>query len=486
VWPRLGQGARPLPASARRRGSGRPAGGAPAWGATVLLRGPRLPSANIHEQLTGLTTPYARRTPLLRTLLEQVALALAGRAGARLASQLGLPASRDTLLRLLRALPDPKVCEVAVLGVDDFAFRRGRVYGTVLVDMATHRPIDLLQDRQAQTFAAWLEDHPGTMVVCRDRAGAYADGARTGAPKAIQVADRWHLWHNLAEHVEQTVLTHRGCLRESTPEPPTPALPAVPAPPLAPAAPEKKIVTRTTQRYAAVQDLRAHGNSIAAIARSLHLDIQTVRRFAHARSLDELLAKTIERASVLDGFTGYLHQRWNQGCTDAAVLTKELKAQGYAGSDQTVRRYLQPFRHGRPTPPPRPTPPTVREVSGWILRRPDTLDPGEQMRLKEILARCPHLEAASAHVAAFAEMLTGRHGDRLDGWIAAVAADDLPGLRSFTAGLRRDHQAVTNGLTLSYSSGPVEGNVNRIKMLKRQMYGRASFDLLRKRVLLTT
>jgi transposase len=168
------------------------------------------------------------------------------------------------------------------------------------------------------------------------------------------------------------------------------------------------------------------------------------------------------------------------------VLTKELKAQGYTGSDQTVRRCLRPFRHGRPAPPPGPTPPTVREVSGWILRRPDTLDPGEQARLKDILARCPHLEAASAHVAAFAEIMSGLRGDRLDGWIAAVDVDDLPGLRSFTTGLRRDYQAVTNGLSLPYSSGPVEGNVNRIKMLKRQMYGRASFDLLRKRVLLTT
>jgi transposase len=235
-----------------------------------------------------------------------------------------------------------------------------------------------------------------------------------------------------------------------------------------------------------IHELRAHGESISAISRSLHLDIQTVRRFAHASSLEELLAKTAERASVLDGFTTYLHQRWNQGCTDAAALTMEIKALGYAGSDQTVRRYLRPFRHGRPTPPPGPTPPTVREVTGWILRRPDSLDAQEQTRLKEILARCPQLAAASAHVAAFADMLTGRHGDRLDGWIAAVAADGLPGLHSFTTGLRRDHQAVTNGLTLSYSSGAVEGNVNRIKTLKRQMYGRASFDLLRKRVLLVT
>jgi transposase len=131
-----------------------------------------------------------------------------------------------------------------------------------------------------------------------------------------------------------------------------------------------------------------------------------------------------------------------------------------------------------------PTPPTVREVTGWIMRRPEALEPTEQTRLQEVRGRCPHLAAASVHVAAFAEIMSGLRGSRLDGWIAAVEADDLPGLQSFATGLRRDQQAVRNGLTLPCSSGPVEGNVNRIKMLKRQMYGRAGFDLLRKRVLL--
>ena len=440
------------------------------------------PAVTFAEQLTGLTQRYGRRTIMLRGVLEQLGLALAGRAGARMAGRLGVAVSRSTLLRLLRALPESEVSGVAALGVDDFALRRGHVYGTVLVNMDTHRPIDLLPDREAQTFVTWLGEHPGTRVICRDRAGAYAEGGRSGAPQAVQVADRWHLWHNLADHVDKTVLRHRACLREPVAETP----PVDPGALAAPAPPEKKIVTRTKERYKAVQDLRAGGESISAISRRLHLDVQTVRRFAHATSLDVLLAKTAERASVLDGFAPYLHQRWNQGCTDAARLTQELRVQGYAGSDQTVRRYLRPFRSGRPTPPAGPVAPTVRQVTGWIMRRPTTLDAQEQTRLEQVLARCPHLEAATAHVAAFAEMLTGLHGDQLDTWIGKVDADDLPDLHSFVAGLRRDQQAVTNGLTLPYSSGLVEGHVNRIKMLKRQMYGRAGFALLRKRVLLTT
>jgi len=211
-----------------------------------------------------------------------------------------------------------------------------------------------------------------------------------------------------------------------------------------------------------------------------------VRRFVRATGLEELQVKTLQRPSLLDGHTDYLHRRWAQGACDAAVLTAEITAHGYRGSDQTVRRYLHPLRDGRPAPPARPAAPTVREVTGWLLRPTAALESGDQVRLKQVLAGCPHIEATAGHVTGFAEMMTGRHGDRLTSWIAAVEADDLPELRRFTAGLARDRDAVVAGLTLEHSSGAVEGTVNRIKMLKRQMFGRAGFDLLRKRVLLST
>ena len=448
------------------------------------------PACTFAEQVDGLTTAYARRTPLLQRMLEAIALALAGRAGARLAGGFGLPAGRSTMLRLIRALPDPGVHGVAVLGVDDFALRRGHIYGSVLVDMGTRRPVDLLADREAETFAAWLRAHPGTEVICRDRAGAYADGARAGAPEAIQVADRWHLWHNLAERVEKAVARHRSCLIEPEPELPAGRVPEQDLQQAATQAAatrieESALVRRTRRRYEEVQALVAQGKGIKPIMRELGLAKETVRRFARAASAEDLLAKARgRRPSVLDDFKPYLHQRWNAGTTNVLQLHAEIKAAGYQGSYAVVRAYLQPFRALGAAPPPVPAPPKARHVASWILRDPASLDDDEQARLKDVRARCPHLNALAGHVTEFAKILTGLHGDRLDSWIAAVEADDQPDLHSFTTGLKQDHTAVVNGLTLPHSSGAVEGNVNRIKMIKRQMYGRASFDLLRKRVIL--
>jgi transposase len=446
------------------------------------------------EQFQDLIGRRRRRTGPLLAMLDAVGLALAGRAGARLAARMAVTVSRMTLLRLVRALPEQPVVAPRVLGVDDFALLRGSVYATVLVDMETHRPIDVLPDRTAETLAAWLRAHPGVEVICRDRAGAYAEGARSGAPDAIQVADRFHLWKNLGEAVEATVVAHRACLPEPEPElsevetaapvsdTPLPVLDGM----LDACGRERRLVVRTRERFTAVQELRVQGLSLGAISRQLGLDHGTVRRFARAGSVDELLVKATHRISTLDRFKPYVNQRWNEGCHDAVQLHTELQERGWTGSVQTLRRYVRAFRATTVKAPTTPAPPKPRRVVRWIMSNPDNLGDEDKTQLKKILARCPELDAVTKHVRDFAAMMRDLRGDRLDDWMRRVQNDDLPALHSFVTGIKRDHDAVLNGLTMSWNSGPVEGAVTRIKLIKRMGYGRANLDLLRSRVLLGT
>jgi transposase len=440
------------------------------------------------EQVPAVTRRHQRRTPLLHGLLEAVALALAGRAGARLAGALGAGVSRPALIRLIRALPDPVTGQVTVLGVDDFAKRRGQSYATILTGMDAHRPVDVLEDRQAATLAGWLEEHPGVQVICRDRAGACAEGAWQGAPGAVQVADRFHLWQNLCKAVEETVVACRADLKEPAPVPGDPqAAPSgvgVPAEAPLPAPgqglAEGRLAARTRERHTAVHDLLAQGRTHTQVCQMLGLSPKTVSKFIRAAAPAQATAGPRPRTSAADRFAPYLHERWNQGCTDAVRLHAEIKALGYRGSIRTVRRHLQPLRAALTAPALLPPPPAVREVTRWITSHPGHLTQEETARLGQVKARSPQLTAAAGHVTAFAQMMTGRHGERLLAWMTAVDLDDLPSLHSFTQGIRSDQTAVTNGLTLAHSSGAVEGNVCRIKALKRQMYGRANLDLLRK------
>ncbi|MEU2032613.1 ISL3 family transposase [Nocardia amamiensis] len=442
------------------------------------------------EQVDGLTTRRSRRTNQLTSMLTAIGLALAGRAGARLAGRLGLSASRDTLLRLVRAVPDPPVGAVKVLGVDDFAVKRGRKYATVLLDMTTHRPIDILDGREADALAAWLAAHPEIEIITRDRAGAYAEGARRGAPQAIQCADRWHLWHNLGQAVDKTVITHRACLNASATATPdsdrtkrnSRAIGTSAATSTARALPDiddnyARLRERTTERYATVQRLHRQGMGLRTIAKELGIDRKTARRFATAADPEDVIAAAVSRISLLDEFVPHLLERWNAGCTDIAVLTAELQQLGYRGSQRTVYRYLQPYRDGRKTSRPAPIPPKapkIRTVTAWIMRDPDTLAADDSQQLAAILAHCPELATTRRHVGAFAVMMRDRRGDRLPEWIAQVRADNLPALHSFVTGLEHDLAAVTAGLTLPWSNGPTEGTVNKLKHQKRQCFGRVT------------
>ncbi|MBP2587153.1 transposase [Streptomyces sp. PvR006] len=442
------------------------------------------------EQIPSLTRRHGQRTERLRSMLASVGLALAGRVGARLAAVLGVSVSRSTVLRLIEALPKPEAPEPRVVGVDEYATRKGRHYGTVLVDVETRRPIDLLPDREASSLAAWLAQRPGVEVVCRDRAQFFAEGATTRAPQAVQVADRCHLWHNLSEAAERSVAQHRGCLRALVPPTasgpgPGPRPEAVPAPDpsASPWLRGHRFADRTRARHVAAHALLTAGHSGRSIQRQLKMTYRTVKQFADAASAEDLFTGQWQnQPSVLDGYKPYLDDRWSEGCTNAWKLWEEIVPLGYQSSYQRVRAYL----HDKRTSPQPVTarPPSPRAVAGWILRHPDTLTESERLRLRTVRAHCPELDALTGHVRSFTAMLTERQGERLPDWLAAVRQDDLASLHTLAAGTDRDRNAVIAGLTLPWNSGVVEGHVNRIKMLKRQMFGRAGFDLLHKRVLL--
>jgi transposase len=476
------------------------AGGRPVLIIVRVLRfccvNPSCPKVTFTVQADGLTSRYCRRSVPLTRMLTGFGLELAGRAGARLAGRLGIAVHSSTILRLVAGLPEREAGTAPeILGIDDFALRKGHVYGTVLVNMDTGDVVDMLPDREAATVEAWLKAHPGAAVICRDRAGAYAEGARNGAPDAIQVADRWHLWHNLAEYANKAVTRHRGCLltaghraQAGDGEAGTERDPAGAVPPdalLDEGGRERRLAARTRERYADIRARLDAGHSQAEISRATGLTTKTVRRFAHAGSAGELLGGAA-RGSRLDEFKPYLCRRWNEGARDATALHAELQKQGWTGSARTVRRYLAQFREPSAVPGAPPAVPKARQITRLLLTRPDHLEPGEREQLAQIRAGCPHIDALAGHITAFAEMMDGLTGaTHLDPWLAAVeAADGQPEPRSFANGICIDREAVLNGLTLSYSPGRVEGTVNKIKAVKRQMYGRASFTLLRKRIML--
>jgi len=276
------------------------------------------------------------------------------------------------------------------------------------------------------------------------------EGGARGAPGAVQVADRWHLWHNLAEAVERAVSRHRehlpAAVRAHDPPAAPPAQQESSAPPRTGRVPD-----RTRDRHASVHRPLAEGRTQAQVTRELGLSRGTVRRFARAASPEELLVNdgTGRQASILDEHAAYLRERWNSGCTNAAQLWAELRERGYPGGPTYVRQYLARFRGTSAVPRPKPAVPKVRAVTSWIMTSPDQLADTDKASLDAILAASPELAAVTASVRSFAAMMNERQGRKLlEPWMTAAEATGEPALRSFVTGLRADQDAVTNGLSL--------------------------------------
>jgi transposase len=435
------------------------------------------------EQAPILAERYAHRTRRLRSLLEEIGLALGGRPGSRHCRRLAIPTSRTTLLLMVRGLPERPAATPNVLGVDEFAIRRGRRYGTILVDADAHRIVDLLEDPSADALVDWLAKHPGVEVICRDRDGVYASAARRGAPDALQVADRWHLVHNLADALERFAVRVLASVRKEVKAEVTVDAAALPPEGPQPVSPGR-LQERTERRHAEIHELLAQGLTIAAISRRLRMTRKTVYRFVGAETAADLLGPGSRRPTALDPYLPYLARRWREGQHVAAFLFDEILSTGYRGSKRSVRRQVAGWRTAEPLPSAHVMLPGPRTLAWLLLRRPSDLDEKEQALLKQLYERSGELASARQLAQHFLRLVRERRGHDLDEWVGEVHKTGPPELRGFSRNLRHDWGAVQAGLTERWSSGSVEGNVNKVKVAKRQMYGRARFDLLRKRVLL--
>lgn len=440
------------------------------------------------ERLPDLTSVYARRTTRCKLTLAELGFALGGKAAAALGAHLSLQGSRMTILRILRQTPVSAALPPKMLGVDEFALRRGKKYGTILINLEDGTPVDLLPDRQATTLKTWLKNHPGIQLISRDRAGEFARGARQGAPEALQIADRFHVLRNLAETAEKILGQHRQALKSihliTTPAATSPLLRH-----LRPEREQRKQRARAklVERYEAVHRLVKQGLSHREISRQLHLHRESVIRYARAETFPER-AEQPARPGILAPYEKYLRARWIAGERNAVSLFREVTARGYTGSRMTIERFLLGLRRMEQqgmevSQAATSVELTPRRAVGLMLRSGIDLTEGERMALRQVCPIHPQVKRLNALFQQFAQMLRDRRGEELDQWLHTAFHAGIPELRAFVKKLRQDQQAVQAGLVLKWNNGMVEGHVNRLKFLKRSMYGRANFDLLRLRVL---
>jgi transposase len=517
------------------------------------------PRAVFCERLPGLLAAHARSTDRLTDSHRAVGFALGGEAGARLAKDLDMPTSPDTLLRRVKESPDDPAPTPRYVGVDDWAIRKGQRYGTILIDLERGRVLDLLPGRDGAALQVWLQAHPGVELITRDRWAAYAQAAAAGAPQAKQVADRWHLLKNLREAVErllgrmaaavqaalrapppatelpapegdtapaadstvtapavETLATNRTVAIAAPPlsapepavastlaaaaaapaSPPTVVFPAATEPDAAPPSPSPRERSRQARRqqraeqYQRVHALRGQGHSLRQIARTAGVSVKRVLRYLRLPRCPDWNPGR-RRPTQLDGFAVFIADWMQGGGRNAAELYRQLVGRGCRASYDAVRRYLAPRlgSTGRPgprvgplQPPAAPPPPSARKLSFEFIRRPEDRTAEEQGRLERLRTGDAELREGLDLAAAFAAQIRKAGTQTLGDWLAAVAASGCTELRSFAAGLRQDEAAVSAALTEPWSNGPVEGHVNRLKTIKRQMYGRAGFQLLRARV----
>jgi transposase len=464
------------------------------------------------ERLDEVARVHARSTDRQREALEWIAFALGGEVGARLARELGLLASPDTLLNRIRGASRAEAEDVRVLGVDNFGFRKGNAPGTILVDLERRQIVDLFEGHSTELIEQWLRQHPGVEVASRDRSNVCREGISKGAPEAMQVADRWHLLHNLSQVLEEFLLQKRPVLKKAAAIPEEGAEPEadsdtdVSTPgPMSPNRPRlwharqeekaRKRHQRLIEQWKDIRHLYLAGANVRFIARKLGINPRTVYRYKDLEEPPPRQTYTT-RASVLDPYVPYLLGRWEEGCRNGKQLLREIRERGYSNSERTFIRFTGELRRagaaGKPASSCAPRArkgsvaglsPTAKNVAALFMRREEKLSEEQKEYLQRLCASDGALADARRLSQEFAKMVRGLEGEKLDGWLKEAEASQATVMKKFAVGLKKDLSAVRAGLTESWSTGPVEGFITKLKLIKRQGYGRANFDLLRARAL---
>lgn len=513
-----------------------------------FCRVPTCPRKVFAERLPDLVQPWARVSNRLLEELKALGLAASAEVNERLTPRLGMNVKAPTLLRYIRTIPPPADTSVRVLGIDDFAMKRGDCYGTILVNIETGKPLNLLPDRTAEAVLPWLKSHQEIEVVSRDRASAYADAVKRALPHATQVADKYHLVQNLREHLQRFLDHKRTCLpeiedsplkavstdgrvlggalddqtsamissvsasssqAESTDQPQEQVQPELPNALIGldaelaslTYAERKKKISRDKRysRYEEVMALHQAGMGQRAIARELQMSRRIVHRFLTSEAFPERAPGSGIRPrgkSKLDPHLAYLRERWSAGVHSSSHLFREIKERGYTGSESLLRRILGEWRtelppkhrQGQPRKPRLASKPRKRRLSSrsaafLMILPPEQLTVVQRQQVEQICQSSSELRAAYLLSQEFVMLLKERQAETLDEWLKRAKESQVTELLSFVNGIHRDYAAVRAACSLPWSNGVVEGHVNRLKFLKRQMFGRAHLDLLRVKVL---
>ena len=463
-----------------------------AWVRRFRCKNPDCTRKTFVESLGCFARRHAQRTERLTARLLSLVLASSSGTAALLAEQMGMQTSPRTLLRVVNRT-ERSITAPRVLGIDDFALRRGRTYGTVLCDLESGRPVDILFGRNAQVVCDWLKTHPGVEIVARDRATAYAEAVREAAPKAIQVADRFHLVRNVSDAFQE-VVDGRAWILPQTPvaadQPvhfPLQDSASKPKPPTKAERARQAAAERLHRRYEEVRQLYANGESIRAISRTTGLARQTVAKYIRSPHVPQRAPRPRVWRNI-DPYIPYLAERWQSGCRNSRKLYEEIRERGYSGSYASVRYELSHWRRNdRATSEPRTgrseRPYAWKDVRWALLCPPERRTNTQHQIVEQVLKVNPELALAHALLQRFRQMLREHQVGELDHWLADAVDSGLSPFVRLAKTFSADKAAILAAIELPWSTGPVEGIITRIKFMKRLGYGRASLALLRARVL---